>query len=116
MFTAPFAGIVEIQRYQFIAGEVRVGSNVPSLPFYPYISLVSASQRMTFRPGALGSVTEVLVANGAAVTAGQPLFRIAGPGRSSWATFYDSRTDYQVVVSLQSLPSGRDLDPAVYFN
>lgn len=115
-FVAPFAGTVEIRRYQFIDGQVRVGSNVASLPFFPYIAVVSAERRMTFRPGALDSVTEVLVADGATVTAGQPLFRIMGSGRSSWATFYDSRADYQVVVSLQTVPAGRDLDPAVYFN
>lgn len=113
-FVAPFAGTVEVRTYQFIDGEVRVGSNVPSLPFYPYISVVAADQRITYRSGALGSVTEVLAGDGTTVAAGDPLFRLITLGRSSWTTFYNSSAPYQVVVSLQSLPSGRDLDATVY--
>jgi hypothetical protein len=111
-FVAPFAGRVEVQSYQLIDGEVRVGSSVPALAFYPYISVVSADQKITYRPGALGSVTEVLARDGAEVAASDPIFRLVAPGRSSWATFYSSSAPYQVVVSLQSLPGGRDLDPA----
>jgi hypothetical protein len=113
-FVAPFAGRVEVRTYQFIDGEVRVGSNVPSLPFYPYISVVAPDRRITYRPGMLGSVTEVLARDGAIVAEGDPLFRLITLGRSSWTTFYNSSAPYQVVVSLQSLPSGRDLDAAVY--
>jgi multidrug efflux pump subunit AcrA (membrane-fusion protein) len=113
-FVAPFAGTVQVQTYQFIDGEVRVGSNVPSLPFYPYISVVAPNRRITYRSGTLGSVTEVLASDGTTVAAGDPLFRLITLGRSSWTTFYNSSAPYQVVVSLQSLPSGRDLDATVY--
>src|SRR5438034_348557 len=55
-FAAPFAGTVEVLVYQFIDGEVRVGSNVPTLPFYPYVSLVAADPTITYRPEMLRSV------------------------------------------------------------
>jgi hypothetical protein len=113
-FVAPFAGRVEVATYQFIDGEVRLGSNVSTLPFYPYISVVAADRRITYRPGSLGSVTELLVRHGTQVGAGDALFRLVAPGRSSWTTFYNSSAPYQVVVSLQALPSGRDLDPTPY--
>jgi hypothetical protein len=93
---------------------VRVGSNVRTLPFYPYISVVAGDRRITYRSGVLGSVTEVLAATGTEVAAGDPLFRLITLDRSSWTTFYNSSAPYQVVVSLQSLPSGRDLDATVY--
>jgi hypothetical protein len=113
-FVAPFAGRVEVRTYQFINGEVRVGSNVTTLPFYPYISVVAPDRRITYRPGTLGAVTEVLVRDGATVAVGDPLFRLIAAGRSSWATFYNSSVPYQVVVSAQSLPSGRDLNAIPY--
>jgi hypothetical protein len=87
---------------------------VPSLPFYPYISIVAADRKITYRPGTLGFVTEVLARNGTQVGAGDALFRLIAPGRSSWSTFYNSSALYEVVVSLQALPSGRDLDPTPY--
>jgi hypothetical protein len=113
-FVAPFAGTVEVLAYQFIDGEVRLGSNVASLPFYPYISVVAADKKITYRPGTLGVVTEVLAQNGTRVGAGDELFRLVAPGRSSWATFYNSSVPYQVVVSLQAVPSARDLDATPY--
>ncbi|HEV8536244.1 MAG TPA: hypothetical protein VGR87_11090 [Candidatus Limnocylindria bacterium] len=113
-FVAPFAGKVEILRYQFIDSEVRVGSNVPSLPFFPYISIVTADSRMIFRPGALGSDTELVARDGDTVSQGDHLFRLITMGRSSWATFYNSAAPFQVVVSLQVVPTGRDLDPSTY--
>jgi len=113
-FAAPFAGTVEVRTYQLIDGEVRLGSNIPSLAFYPYISVVAADRKITYRPGTLGSVTELLARDGAAVAAGDPLFRLVAPGRSSWSTFYNSSAPYDVVVSLQNVPSGRDLDPTPY--
>jgi multidrug efflux pump subunit AcrA (membrane-fusion protein) len=113
-FVAPFAGTVEVRTYQFIDGEVRLGSNVPSLPFYPYISVVAADRKITYRPGTLGAVTELLVRDGARVADGDPLFRLVAPGRSSWTTFYNSSAPYDVVVSLQAIPSGRDLDATPY--
>jgi len=51
------------------------------------------------------------VRDGQRIGAGEPLFRQSGAGRSSWATFYDPGSPFQVVVSVQALPSGRDLDP-----
>ena len=113
-FVAPFAGTVEVLTYQFIDGEVRLGSNVASLPFYPYVSVVAADRKITYRPGTLGAVTEILARNGTQVGEGDPLFRLIAPGRSSWATFYNSSVPYQVVVSLQGVPGGRDLDPTPY--
>lgn len=113
-FIAPFAGTVEVRVYQFIDGEVRVGSNVPTLPFYPYISVAASDRKITYRPGALAAVTEVLVRDGTTVVAGDPLFRLVAPGRSSWTSFYSASAPYQVVVSLQSVPGGRDLDAAPY--
>jgi biotin carboxyl carrier protein len=113
-FTAPFAGTVEIRTYQFIGGDVRVGSNVTGLPFFPYVAVSSSDRRIVYRPGPLGSVTEMLVTDGATVQAGDPLFRLVAPGVSSWATFYDRKAPYQVVVSLTNGPG--DLDPAVYFS
>ncbi len=113
-FVAPFAGTVEVLTYQFIDGEVRLGSNVASLPFYPYVSVVAADRKITYRPGTLGAVTEVLARNGTQVGAGDPLFRLVAQGRSSWTTFYNSSAPYQIVVSLQGVPSGRDLDPTPY--
>ena len=53
-FAAPFAGTVEVRTYQFIDGEVRVGSNLASLAFYPYISVVAADRKITYCPGTLG--------------------------------------------------------------
>jgi hypothetical protein len=109
-FLARFDGVVEIRVYQFFSGQVWIGSNETSLPFFPYVSVISGDRRMTYRPGALGSDTEVLVRDGQRVAAGESLFRVIGDGRSSWATFYDARVPFQVVVSLQALPSGRELD------
>jgi len=114
--TAALDGVVEVMMYQLIDGSVRVGSSVPSLPFYPYITVVSADSRMTYRPGALGSDVEVLVADGEQIRVGGPLFRELGAGRSSWATFYDPGIPFQVVVSVQAVPSGRDLDPLSFFS
>jgi hypothetical protein len=113
-FVAPFAGTVEVRTYQFIDGEVRVGSNVATLPFYPYISVVAGDRKITYRPGRLNTVAEVLVRHGTTVAEGDLLFRLRTLDRSSWTTFYDSSAPYQVVVSLQSMPSGRDLDATIY--
>jgi hypothetical protein len=113
-FVAPFAGRLEVVTYQLIDGEVRVGSDIAALPFYPYISVVAPDRKITYRAGTLGSVTELLTRHGAAVAAGDPLFRLITLARSSWTTFYNSSAPYQLVVSLQSMPSGRDLDATVY--
>jgi hypothetical protein len=113
-FPARFDGVIELRVYQFINGQVWTGSNVASLPFFPYVTLISSDRRMTYRPGALGSDTELLVRDGQRIAEGQTLFRVIGEGRSSWATFYDARAPYQVVVSLQT-PAGRELDALSYF-
>jgi hypothetical protein len=113
VFLAPLEGTVEVRLYQYINNDVRVGSNVPSLPFFPYVKVVSSDRRLTFRPGALGADTELLVRDAQQVDVGAPLFRTIGPGRSSWATFYDPTIPFQVVASLQILPSGRELDPLI---
>jgi len=112
---ARFDGVVELRVYQFINGVVWIGSNVSSLPFFPYVTVISGDKRMTYRPGALGSDTELLVRDGQLIGTGQPLFRVIGEGRSSWATFYDARVQFQVVVSLQAMPSGRELDALSFF-
>jgi hypothetical protein len=113
--TAALEGAVEVKTYQLISGSVRVGSNVPSLPFYPYITVVSADRRMIYRLGELGSDVEVLVQDGQQIRVGAPLFRQLGAGPSSWTTFYDPAAPFQVVVSLQAVPSGLDLDPLSVF-
>ena len=88
---------------------------MPSLPFFPYISVTSSDARMIYRPGAIVSATELIAKDGARVASGDQLFRVAANGRSSWSAFYDSRAPYQVVVSLQTL-GGRDLDASTYFS
>ena len=113
-FPARFDGVIELRVYQFINGQVWTGSNVASLPFFPYVTVISSDKRMTYRPGALGSDTELLVRDGQRIAEGQPLFRVIAEGRSSWATFYDARAPYQVVVSLQT-SGGRELDALSYF-
>ena len=86
---APLAGTVHVRSYQLIDGEVRVGSFVPSLPFYPYVTLESADRRIIYRPGALNADTEVLVKEGERAELGAALFKIVGAGASSWRAFYD---------------------------
>src|SRR5258705_7508 len=54
-FVAPFSRTVEVRTDQLIDGEVRVGSNVATLPFYPYISVIAPDRKITYRPGILGS-------------------------------------------------------------
>jgi hypothetical protein len=115
-FVAPFAGTVEVRNYQLVNGEVRAGSNVATLPFFPYISVITSDRKITYRPGTLGAVTELLAQDGNSIAAGDPLFRLIATGRSSWATFYNSSAPYQVVVSMQDVPSGRDLDATPYLS
>ena len=113
VFRTPLEGTVEVRLYQYINNDVRIGSNVPSLPFFPYVTVVSSDRRLTFRPGALSADTELLVRDAQRVGVGAPLFRAIGPGLSSWATFYDPTITFQVVASLHILPSGRELDPLI---
>ena len=114
-YTAPFAGTVTIRRYQFIGGEVRVDSIVPSLPFFPYVTLESADRRIIFRPGALDADTELIVKHGDRVAAGAPLLKTVGEGASSWRTFYDRGVTANVIASVAALPSVAELDPVAFF-
>ena len=109
---APRAATVQVRTYQLLDGDVRIGTNVPSLPFFSYVMLTTADGKLTYRPGALRSDTELLVEDGDEVAAGTPLFRVVGTGASSWGTFYDATVTYNVVVSLVAIPGGEDLDAA----
>lgn len=111
---APFAGRVEVRSYQFIEGQVRIGANVPSLPYFPYVVVRAGDRVLTLRPGALGTDAEVLVNDGATVAAGTPLVRVTGDGPSSWRTFYDRTVEAQVIASLTT-PGGSDLDAVALF-
>ena len=115
VFLAPLAGTVRVSLYQLIDGDVRVGSSVPSLPFFPYVTLESTDRRIIYRPGALNSDTELLVKNGDRAEIGTPLFKAIGEGASSWRTFYDRGVTAKVIASVAALPSGSELDPVAFF-
>ena len=108
--TAPFAGTLERHVYQLIGGQIREGTDVAGVPSYPYMIVVAADgRRITFRPGALGTDTQ-LIADRTPVRAGDDLFTVIGEGPSSWRDFYDKTVAFQIVVSLTSA-NGADLDP-----
>ena len=113
--TSPISGTVGVVVYQFLGGDIRVGSNVPSEPFYPYVTITSSDEKLVLRPGALGSDIRLLVKDGDTVRAGTPLFTIVGPGSSSWRTFYDRTMTAQVLASATARPSGAELDPLALF-
>lgn len=115
VYLAPIAGTVRVQLYQLIEGEVRVGSFVPSLPFFPYVTISSADRRIIFRPGALNADTEMLIKDGERAESGTPLFKTVGEGASSWRTFYDRGVTANVIASVAVLPSGAELDPVAFF-
>jgi hypothetical protein len=115
VYLAPVAGTVRVQLYQLIDGEVRVGSNVTSLPFFPYVTLSSADRRIIFRPGALNDDTQMLIKDGERAEPGTPLFKTVGEGASSWRTFYDRGVTANVIASVAALPSGAELDPVAFF-
>jgi len=115
VYLAPVAGTVRVQQYQLIDGEVRVGSFVPSLPFFPYVTISSADRRIIFRPGALNDDTEMLIKDGERAEPGTPLFKTVGEGASSWRTFYDRSVTANVIASVAALPSGAELDPVAFF-
>jgi hypothetical protein len=115
VYLSPIAGTVQVQLYQLIEGEVRVGSNVPSLPFFPYVTLQSADRRVIFRPGALNSDTQLLIKDGERAELGTPLFKTIGEGASSWRTFYDRGVTANVIASVAALPSGAEVDPVAFF-
>jgi len=111
---SPIAGRVEVRLYQLINGEIRVGANVPTLAFFPYVVVRSGDRVLTLRPGALNIDSEVLVRDGSTVSAGTPLVRVIGSGASSWRTFYDRNLQAQVVASLTTA-GGADLDAVPLF-
>jgi hypothetical protein len=114
-YLAPIAGRVIVRLYQLIDGEVRVGSNVSSLPFFPYVTLESSDRRIIYRPGALNEDTQLLIKDGERAEAGTPLFKTVGEGASSWRTFYDRGMTANVVASVAALPSGAEVDPVAFF-
>lgn len=101
VFVAPFGARVEVTVYQLIDGEIRTGTDVAGIPSYPYIVLFTGDRTMKFRPGALGTDTEVIV-QASRVNAGDPLFRVIGIGATSWHDFYDATVGAQVIVSLET--------------
>ena len=115
IYRAPIAGTIRVQLYQLIDGDVRVGSSVPSLPFFPYITLSSADRRVVLRPGALNDDTQMLIKDGERAEPGTPLFKTVGEGASSWRTFYDRGVSANVIASVAALPSGAELDPVAFF-
>jgi hypothetical protein len=115
VYVAPVAGTLQMRLYQLIDGQVRVGSSVPSLPFFPYLTLESTDRRIIYRPGALGTDSEVLVKDGQRAEPGTPLFKTIGEGASSWRTFYDRSVTANVIASVAALPSGVELDPVAFF-
>jgi len=116
VYLAPVAGTVRVQLYQLIDGEVRVGSNVTGLPFFPYVTVSSGDRRIIFRPGALNADTQMLIKDGEHAEPGTPLFKTVGEGASSWRTFYDRSVTANVIASVAALPSGAELDPVAFFN
>jgi hypothetical protein len=114
VYDAPIAGTVQVRMYQLIDGEVRVGSFVPSLPFFPYVTLESADRRIIFRLGARDADAQVLAKDGERVEPGTPLFKIIGEGASSWRTFYDRSVTANVIASVNALPSGAEIDPVAF--
>jgi hypothetical protein len=115
VFLAPITGTVRVTLYQLIDGQVRIGSSVPSLPFFPYLTLESVDRRIIYRPGALNADTQLLVKDGDRAELGAPLFKVVGDGASSWQTFYDRSVTANVIASVAALPSGAELDPVAFF-
>ena len=115
VYVAPVAGTVRVQLYQLINGEVRVGSQVTSLPFFPYVTVQSATRRVIYRPGALNADTQMLIKDGERAEPGTPLFKTVGEGASSWRTFYDRNVTANVIASVAAFPSGAELDPVAFF-
>ena len=114
VYLAPIAGTVRVQLYQFIDGQVRIGSAVTSLAFFPYVTIESADRRVIYRPGALNIDTQLLIKDGERAEPGTPLFKTVGEGASSWRTFYDRAVTANVIASVAALPSGAELDPVAF--
>jgi len=106
---APYDGRVEIHVYQYLDGQPREFTDVAGVAKYPYVEVFAPDgRRMRYRPGALGTDTEVIAKEGP-IRAGEELFRVTGDGPSSWRDFYDPGITFQIVVSLTSA-AGTDLD------
>lgn len=112
---SPISGTVSVVVYQFLGGDIRVGSNIPSEPFYPYVTITSPDVKLILRPGALRDDVQLLVKDGDKILVGAPLFTIVGRGASSWRTFYDRSLTAQVLASATARPSGAELDPIALF-
>lgn len=109
VFVSPFDARVEVVVYQIVDGEFRTETDLADRPSYPYVFLYPGDGRiMKFRPSALKTDTEILVGQ-SEIRAGTPLFKIIGPGPSSWKARYDSTVGAQVIVSLET-GAGQDLD------
>lgn len=110
---APFDGSAEVHVYQLIDGTIREFANATGVPSYPYVIVTAADGRkITYRPGAVGSDTRVLLPGSQVrVKAGDDLFAVVGPGPSSWHDFYDPSIAFQVVVSVVNF-DGSDGDAA----
>ena len=113
--TAPISGTANVVLYQFLGGEIRVGSNVPSEPFFPYITITSDDRKVILRPGALDRDVKLIVKDGQPVASGSSLFTVVGAGPSSWRTFYDPAVAAQVIASVTDRSSGADVDPVPFF-
>ena len=113
--TTPISGSASVVLYQFLGGQIRVGSNVPTEPFFPYITITSDDQRVILRPGALGRDVQLIVKDGQSVTSGGPLFTVVGVGPSSWRTFYDPAVAAQVIASVTNRSTGAEVDPVPFF-
>jgi biotin carboxyl carrier protein len=113
-FTSPVAGTVGIAIYQFIGGEVRVGSNDPNEPSFPYVTVTSTDRRIRIRPGSTQSGVLLIAEDGQKVAAGDPLFTIGSLSASSWRTFYDRNVTAQVIASVATL-GGAEVDPVPVF-
>jgi hypothetical protein len=108
---APFDGRAEVHVYQLIDGTIREFTDTAGIPSYPYVIVTADDGRkVTYRPGALTTDTQLLV-RASQVKAGDDLFTIVGPGRSSWHDFYDPSISFEIVVSLVSA-AGADADAA----
>lgn len=106
---APYDGRVEIHVYQLISGQISEFTDVAGVPKYPYVEILAPDgRRVRFRPGALGTDSELSAKEGQ-TRAGEELFRVTGDGPSSWRDFYDPNVTFQIVVSLTSA-AGADLD------
>jgi biotin carboxyl carrier protein len=113
--TSPIAGTVSIAMYQYLEGDVRVGSNIPELPFYPYVTVSGSERKIVLRPSSLQAGVKLLVSNGQKIGVGDALFSITDLSPSSWRTFYDRNLDAPVIASVLSTSTGAEVDPLSIF-